>query len=478
MSESIKHQAVKGVIWSAIERFSVQGIQFVLSIIIARLVLPSEYGLIAMLGIFIAIAQSFIDSGFSNALVQKRKRTEVDYSTVFYFNIIVSLVVYLLLYLSAPFIADFYHEPILDKLTKITGLTLIISSFSIVQKAKLVIALDFKSQARVSFLAVIISGIIGILMAWKGYGVWALAVQSILNNLLISIFLWITSCWFPSFIFSFTSFKELFAFGYKLLLGGLFHTIYSNLYTAIIGRYFLPINVGLFSRAQTLSSFPATNITDIVSRAMYPILCDMQYEEERLVATFINYLRQITYIVFPLMMLLIVLSEPLIRVILTDKWLDASRYLSILCLANMWNPIMYVNWQILNVRGRSDLSLKSEIIKKIIAFFILFLTIPLGIEGMCWGLLLYSIIDIIIVIRFVKKVLPITGFMEVKALFPIFVITLVMGGCVYFLISELSNAYSQLFIGGFVGVSIYILLSMLFKFPESSFLKNVLFLKV
>ncbi len=210
MSDSIKHQAVKGVMWSAVERFSVQGIQFVLTIIIARLVLPSDYGLIAMLSIFLAIAQVFVDSGFSNALIQKKDRTETDFSTVFYFNIIISVVFYLFLYFSAPYIASFYKEPDLSSVTRWIGLNIIIAGFSIVQRAKLTINVDFKRQAKASLSAVLISGIMGILLAYKGWGVWALVTQTLSNSLLNTLLLWIFAKWIPKWVFSRESFNTLY----------------------------------------------------------------------------------------------------------------------------------------------------------------------------------------------------------------------------------------------------------------------------
>lgn len=472
MVDSLKGRAVRGVVWSAVERFSVQGIQFVLSIIIARLVTPSEYGLIAMLGIFMAIGQAFIDGGFSNALVQKKERTETDFSTVFLFNIFFAIFIYGILWFSSSFIASFYNVPALEKLTKVVGLNLIISSLSIVHRTKLIIALDFKTQARVSFLAVIISGVVGILLAWRGYGVWALAIQSILNNLLISIALFCVSRWKIYWTFSKNSFGELFSFGSKLLIGSLFHTIYSNMYTVIIGRLFQSATVGLFNRAYTFSSFFSTNLTDIISRAMYPVLCGIQDEEQYLRDVFLSYLRQVAYIIFPVAVLLSVLSKPFILVLLTDKWSESAIYMSILCIANMWNPVMYINWQILNVRGRSDLSLKSEIIKKIVAFGILFTTIPFGVNVMCWGVLVYNICDITIVIFFVKKILPVTYLDEIKTLFPVMMLNLSLGISVHLFIQLFQNPYLQLFWGISFGGLFYLFLSYLFRFRELSFLKN------
>lgn len=252
--ESLKTKAVKSVMWSSIERFSVQGIQFILSIVIARLVTPSEYGLIAMLSIFLAIAQTFIDSGFSNALIQKQGRTETDNSTVFYFNIAVSIIVYGMLYGAAPFIADFYKEPLLTTVTRWIGLNIIISAFSIVQRAILIIKLDFKTQAKASLIAVILSGGVGIAFAYYGYGVWALVIQAIASNFINTFLLWIFAKWTPAFRYSWQSFRTLFAFGSKLLLSGLLHTIYMNLYSLVIGKKFSAVEVGYFNRASTPST--------------------------------------------------------------------------------------------------------------------------------------------------------------------------------------------------------------------------------
>lgn len=286
MRESFSRQAVKGVMWSAVERFSVQGIQFALSIVIARLVLPSEYGLIAMLGIFLAIAQAFVDSGFSNALIQKKDLTEVDYSTVFYFNILIALVVYGVLFVSAPAIASFYREPELVAVTRWVGVNLMLNAFLLVQRTRLLIVSDFRTLAKASLIAVSVSGLLGICLAWLGYGVWALIAQSLGNTFFNMVLLWWFVAWVPQKTFSWASFRELFAFGSKLLLGGLLHTIYLNFYTLVIGRFFNPMQVGYFNRSQTLAVFPATNLTEIVNRTMYPTLCALQNDEERLIRTF------------------------------------------------------------------------------------------------------------------------------------------------------------------------------------------------
>ena len=261
---SLKQKTLSGVLWSCVERFSVQGIQFVIMVIMARILLPSDYGMIGMLAIFIAIAQTLIDSGFSNALIQKKDRSEIDYSTVFYFNIAVGIVLYFILFFSSPLIARFYNTPELTGLTRVLALNLFINSLAVVQRAILSIKIDFKTQAKASFSAAIISGIVGIVMAYTGFGVWSLAVQTVLNAFVNTVLLWIFSKWIPLKVFSFESFKKLFTFGSKLLASGLLDTIYRNIYTIVIGKKFASTDLGYFTRADQFAQFPSSNLTGII----------------------------------------------------------------------------------------------------------------------------------------------------------------------------------------------------------------------
>jgi teichuronic acid exporter len=474
MESSLTNQTVKSVAWSAVERFSVQAIQFVISIILARLVAPSEYGLIAMLTIFIAIAQSFVDSGFSNALVQKKNRTETDFSTVFYFNIVISLLVYIILFISAPYIALFYKEPLLELVCKWMGLSLIIQGLSVVQIAKLTVLLDFKTQAKASLIAVIISGLLGVFLAYHGYGVWALLVQSLLNNLLNTFFLWVFAKWIPKLIFSWQSLKTLFSFGSKLLLSGLLHTVYINLYTLVIGRKYSAMDVGYFNQSSLLARFPSVSLMAIISRAIYPIQCENKDDDEVLYSSFINYLRMSCYIIFPIMIGLAVVAKPLILVLLTDKWLPMSDLLSILCLGYMWIPIMVMNNQILNVKGRSDYFLKSEVIKKIVGIVILLVTIPFGLTVICIGLFVYNLFDMIIIIYYSKKVIDIGYYKQFESVFPIFSLSVAMGGIIYLSLLITSNAYLQLSLGVLIGIVSYVSISKLFNIREFNFLLSTL----
>lgn len=468
MSDSVKHQAVKGVMWSAIERFSVQGIQFVLTIIIARLILPSEYGLIAMLSIFFAIAQTFVDSGFSNALIQKKDRTEVDFSTIFYFNIFIAFVAYGILFVSAPSIASFYKEPALTTVTRWVGLSLILNSLSVIQRAKLTVRVDFRTQAKASLVAVIVSGLIGVLLAYQGYGVWALVFQTLSSSFLNTLLLWTFAKWLPLWCFSWVSFKSLFSFGSKLLLSGLLHTIYINLYSLVIGRRYSAMDVGFYNRSYQLAGFPSINIVGIITRAIYPLQCEMQDDDERLNASFIQYLRMSCYIIFPLMTVLGVLAEPLVRLLLTDKWLPSAELLSILCFAYMWYPVMVINNQILNVKGRSDYFLRAEIIKKVVAIGILCATLPFGVRVLCWGIVLYNFLDMGIIIYYSRMVIS-TGYREqVRNIIPLFLLSWGMGISIYLcqLFFVGGSSLLQLVLGCVVAFAIYIILSFIFRIRE------------
>ena len=469
---SVKQQVTKSVLWSAIERFSVQGIQFLLSIVIARQLLPSDYGLVAMLSIFMAIAQTFIDGGFANALIQKKDRSETDYSTVFYFNILIALVLYILLYLASPFIAVFYEEMQLEEIAKVAGLVLIVNSFGIVQQAKLTVALDFKRMAFASLIAVLVSGLVGVWMAYSGYGVWTLVYQSLLNNVMRVILIWVYSQWKPRLSFSGQSFYVLFLFGSKLLLSSLLHTIYTNLYTLIIGKKFASVELGYYNRAFTLAQFPSTNLTNVIVRAVYPIQCRIQDDDEQLCNMFLKYMRIACYLIFPIMIGFCAVAEPLVRIILTDKWLPVVPLLQILCIAYMWDPVMKINHTILNVKGRSDYFLYAEILKKGIAFIILFATLPFGVMVMCAGLIVYAFADIMIITYFTYKLTNISLKTQLKELLPVLFLSFSMGGLVYGSICLFGNAWIQLSVGIIVGISYYLFISVLFHFKEMKILRS------
>ena len=424
---SLKQKTVSGIFWSSTERFSVQGIQFVLQIIMARLLLPSDYGLIGMLAIFLAISQSFIDSGFSNALIRKQNRTEADFSTVFYFNIVVGLFFYFILFFASPYIAAFYNAPVLEILTKVIAINVFINSLAIVQRAKFTINVDFKTQTKASLSSIIISGIVGIGLAYRGFGVWALAVQSVLSSCINMIALWVLSRWKPQIVFSTSSFKELFSYGSKLLLSGLLDTAYKNIYTIVIGKKFSKVDLGYYTRADQFSQFPSSNITGILQRVTFPVLSSIQDDDERLRETYRKFLRLSAFVVFPLMIGLLAVADPLIRLLLTEKWAGVILLLQILCLSQMWYPIHAINLNLLQVKGRSDLFLRLEIIKKIIGVSVLCITLPLGLIAMCCGMIATSLIGLFINTYYTGKLIQVGYLEQMKDLLPILGNSFLMG---------------------------------------------------
>ena len=474
---SLKEKTIKGVIWSAIDRFSAQGIQFVFSILIARLLLPEDYGVIAMLGIFLGISQAFIDSGFGAALIRKNDRTEIDFSTVFYFNIIVAIILYFILFFTAPAISRFYHTPLLEPVTKVVALNLIIGSLSGIHNAKLSIAIDFKSRAKISILSTIFTGIVGLWMAYAGYGVWALVIQSVFSSIIRTVLLWFIVKWRPLLVFSWKSFKELFSFGSKLLASGLIDNIYNNLYTLVIGKVFSPSILGVYSKAKAFAEFPSSNITGVLQGVTFPVLSSIQDEEDRLADAYKRFLMVSAFVVFPMMIGLASVADPFVRLALTEKWEGAIYLLQIICFSMMWYPIHAINLNILQVKGRSDYFLKLEIIKKIQGVIILCVTVPMGIVAMCYGSVISSLISLVWNTYYTKRLIGYSFFAQMRDLFPILIHSLFMGAIVSLMVHIMPNLWLKLIIGILTGAIYYIGGAYVLKFPEMNELLTILKLK-
>ncbi len=456
MSESLKHKTLRGTLWSSIERFSVQGVMFVVMIIMARILTPEDYGLVGMLTIFIAISQSLIDSGFSQALIRKQDRSEIDNSTVFYFNIAVGVILYLILFFSAPLIAKFYNEPILVPLTRVISLSILINSFVVVQRALLTVNIDFKTQAKASFSAAIASGIVGITMAYTGWGVWSIVWYQI-TNLAVNVgLLWIFSKWRPQLVYSWKSFKELFFFGSKLAASGILDTLYNNIFLIVIGKIFKASDLGYYTRAQQFAAFPSSNLTGIIQRVTFPVLCTIQDDDERLQSVYRRFLRLSAFLIFPLMIGLAAVAKPLVLLLLKEQWEFAATLLSIICLSMMWYPIHSINLNLLQVKGRSDLFLKLEIVKKCVGIVILCGTIPLGLVAMCWGTVLSSLISLIINTHYTGKLIQVGFLKQIKDLTPSLLYSFSMGAIVLGAIQFVKGDALQLTIGIILGIIYFI----------------------
>lgn len=466
MSDSLKSKTVKGVVWSSIERFSTQGVQFLIMIIMARLLTPKDYGLIGMLAIFLAVAQSLIDSGFSQALIRKQDRTDVDNSTVFYFNIVVSSALYLILFIAAPFVADFYNQPELTSVMRVVCLGVILNSLAVVQRALLTVRIDFKTQAKASLSAAVISGCIGIVLAYCGFGVWSLVVQQLLNLSVNTLLLWIFSKWRPIAVFSWKSFHELFAFGSKLLASGLLDTLYRNIYPIVIGKLFSASSLGHYTRAQQFSEFPSSNVTGIIQRVTYPILCGIQDETERLETVYRKFLKLSAFIIFPLMIGMSAVARPFIDIVLGTQWGFCGQLLQIICFAMMWYPIHAINLNLLQVKGRSDLFLRLEIIKKILGITVLCITAPFGLVVMCYGQIFNSIVALVINTYYTGKLINVGFIMQMKDLLPTILLSLIMFGAILLVNGFIEANMYRLVIGVLVGIIVYVSGSYIFKFKE------------
>ena len=466
MSNSLKKDTTKGVFWSLIERFGTQGVQFLVMLVMARLLSPNDYGVVGMLVVFVSIAQAFVDGGFSQALIRKKNRTEVDNSTVFYFNIVVSVLIYLIFYLFAPFVSKFYNMPTLTPFMRVICLSIIINAFGVVQRALFNANIDFKAQAKASLIAIVISGVIGISLAFRGFGPWALVWQQLSNLVVNTLFLWIYSEWRPILAYSWKSFNELFSFGSKLLATSLLNAIYDNIQTIVIGKLYAAKSLGLYSRATHFADLPSQQFTSVFMRVTFPVLCKVQDDLDRLTSVYRRMLRVSVYIVFPLLIGMAAVAHPMIEVFLGKQWIECAYMLQIICFAKMWYPIHAINLDILQVSGRSDLFLKIEIYKKIVSLSLLALSAPFGIIAMCYSNLLSSLICLYINTYYSSKILGISLLSQLKDLFPTISLAIVMFAIVQIIMFFISNVFAQLIVGIIVGVVVYVSLSYILRFTE------------
>ncbi|MDR1724915.1 MAG: lipopolysaccharide biosynthesis protein [Bacteroidales bacterium] len=467
ISMNIKQQTVKGTFWSFIERFSVQSVQFIVQIIMARLLCPDDYGLIAMLAIFLAISQAFIDGGFANALVQRKDRTEKDYSSVFYFNIVTGLILFAVFFFSSKAISAFYSMPQLDSVIKVVSVNLVILSFQVVHKAKLTIEIDFKTQAKISLISVFISGTVGIIMAYQDFAYWAIVAQITINNFISTVLYWFMVKWKPLLVFSKQSFKILFSFGSKILMANLLQTFYLNIYTLVIGKMFSKTDVGNYSRADQFATLPSSNITNILQRVTYPILSSIQDDDKMLRKIFRNYMRLFAFVIFPLMTGFALVARPVVLFLIGEKWLGVVPLLEILCFSYMWYPLNAIQQNIMQVKGRSDLFFRLELVKKTIGFILIFISIPYGMKYLCLTIVAYSLISMVLNTWFACRLIKFRIWTQVKDIAKILLITLIMAIPIWFVNKMLIiNNILLLIISLIIGVGTYVLSAKLLKYEE------------
>lgn len=429
--ESLKNKTVKGVGWQAVDKIANYGISFIVGIVLARLLSPDEYGLLGIIGIFIAVFNIILDSGLSSALIRKQDVTDEDYCTVFYTNLILSLVLTATLFWGAPLIAKFFERPELMAPIKVMSFIIIINALSLTQQARLTKAVDFKTQTKISLISHIISGIIGIAMAFAGCGIWALVAQQISSRLFTTILLWIYNKWIPKFVFSFNSFKELFGFSWKLLTASVIDTLFRQMYQTVIGKFYSPATLGQYTRAQQYANMGSSTFGMVVKNVSFPVLSSIQDDKTRLKDSYRQIIKVSMFVAFFMMFLLAACAKPLIVVLIGEKWLPCVPMMQILCFEMVLYPLHLININMIIVQGRSDVQLILQIVKSVVAIGPLLLGIFVDIYWMLWGSVISGLISFFLNSYFSGKSLGYTSWMQVKDISPSFLLSLAVAVPVY-----------------------------------------------
>lgn len=472
--ESLRHKTKVGTYWKSFEQLGSHGIQFIVGIIMARLLTPEDYGITALPAVFISIASLFVDCGFSNALIRKPNVTEKDLSTSFYYSIFVGTICYFIIFFSSPWISKFYNIPILEKLMRITALTFFISPLNTPLTVILQRKLDFKTPAKINIATKLLGGFLGIVCAYMGLGLWSLVIFTLSSTFFAFLITWSIIRWIPREKWSMHSFKYLFNYGNKILGTFLIDRIYMNITPIVIGKFYSPSQLGVYNRSLGYAQLPSLQLTGVVSSVTFPVLCKIQENDSLLEINYRRMLRFTAFIIFPIMTLLYVLAKPFIVLLITEKWIECVPYLQLMCIWWIWSPIHSLNLNILLVKGRSDLFLKLEIIKKSIGLAIMCITLPMGIIPFLYGSIINSIIALFINTYYTGKIIHVDFFRQMMDLIPLLTLSFFMGICVFTINSFIENLLIQTIVGIVIGGSIYLGLSILLKLQELEDLKYML----
>ncbi len=469
-NENTRSKVLSSLLWKLMERGGTQGIQIIVQIILARLLLPEDYGLIALVTIVITLANVFVQSGFNTALIQKKDADELDFSSVFYLSLFVAGILYVFLFFASPSIANFYREPQLVQVLRVLSISLFFGAFNSIQNAYIAKNMMFKKLFFSSLGAILVSGTVGITFAYMGYGVWALIIQQLTNQFMITSILWFTIKWRPRLLFSFKRVEVLFSFGWKLLVSSLIDSFYMNITTLIIGRIHSPATLGFYNRGEQFPQIIVLNIDGSIQSVMLPTLSASQNDRVRVKNMVKRSIITSVFILVPMMVVLGVVAEPLIKLLLTEKWLPSVPFLQIFCISYALMPINTANLQAINALGRSDIFLKLEVVKTIIGLIILGISIPFGIYAMAWGVLLNSIISTFINSYPNTELLNYRYIEQIKDITPSVLISLLMGIIIYSFKLFNMPTLSTLVVQVLVGAIAYIALAKIFKIDSLNYL--------
>lgn len=472
--EYTKNQIIFGLVWKLLERLGTQGVQFVIQIILARLLLPEEFGMIAIVTIFITLANVFVQSGFNTALIQKKEVDNTDLSSIFFVSLIVSGILYVILFFTAPYIANFYEEPQLKWVLRVLASTLFLGAVNSIQNSIVARGLQFKKLFLSSLGAIVIAGTIGIIMAYKGYGVWALVAYQLNNSFLITIIMNFTIKWRPSFIFSFKRVKQMFSYGWKLLVSSILNRFYIELRSLIIGKIYTTQMLGFYNRGNQFPTLIVDNINGSIQTVMLPTYSAYQEDKKRVKEIMRRAIVTSSFIIFPMMTGLAVVAKPMVTIILTEKWLPCVPFLQIACIIYALYPIHTANLQAINGMGRSDIFLKLEVIKKVLGISILIVMVFYGVYAIAWGGVVESIIAAFINAYPNRKLLDYSYKEQLKDIIPSLLLSIFMGGIVYSISFLMLGNWVTLLLQIVIGIIIYIVLAYFLKLECFSYLCNTL----
>ena len=472
--QSLKEKTISGVFWKFLEKFSVQGVMFIQSIIMARLLDPADYGLIGMVAILNGVCAILVDSGFTNALIRKKDRTPEDFSTVFIFNVVMNILMAVFMVVFAPIFADFYHQPVLKNIIYLFAIQSASGCLLAVQGAKMIVDLQFRTMSFINVLTTISTGLISVALAFYGLGVYALVIPNIVMIYIRFGLYYHYQHWFPGFKFSTQSFKELFSYGSKILISNLLNCIFGNIYPIVIGKKFSSAALGYYSRGEGYAALPSATVNDVISNVTLPILSRIQDDTQELSVIYRKMLRVSAYLVFPVMMALAAMARPLVIVMISEKWTPCVIFLQILCFSAMWKPISSLNMNLLQVKGRSDLFLRITVAEKILLILVVVVTVPMGIVAMCIGSVISAYFTLFINTFYTGKLIGVGFVSQMRDLFPSFVLSSLMGLTIY-LISVYVNSYVlQIVVGVILGFGFYCGMSMLLNFMEFNYVKAII----
>jgi O-antigen/teichoic acid export membrane protein len=472
---SIKKQTVSGLLWTFVDAFLLKGLSFIAIIVLARLLGPSDFGLFGMITVFISIGISLVDSGLSASLIRTKNSDDSDYSTVFYLNLLLSIILYIILFFASPFISLFYHQEILTNLIRLYCLSFVISAFSAVQLTLLNKQMQFQKMMFLNIPGTIIGVIVGVTLGYLNFGVWSIVWMYLAVQFFQALAFWLFSNWRPSFTFSKFKAKHHFKFGYKLMLSSLLDAVFNNLYNVLIGKFFSIQSLGYYERAKSFNDYPVNILTGIIGKVSYPLLAKLQDEKDKVASIYQQLLQFTFFVTAPLMLGLAAVGDPLFFLILGEKWIQAVPFFQILCISGMLYPIHAFNISVLKVFGRSDLYLKLEIIKKVIITITVVITFQFGIYPLLWSSVLISVIGLAINTYYSNPMINYNTKSQILDMFPVLLKSGSMSGIMFLIVFLLKghSEYIQLITASVVGFSFYFLINFLFKAPQLFFAVNL-----